>query len=231
MTWTNLSPMIRKLPDSNPVHNGPLRRALCLVAAVLCLTAAGAGSLRAEITAKSFIQTLGNTALLELSGDGLTPVQREEKFREMFHENFDVPRITRFALGRYARRVTKDEMTAFSGLYEDLAVLTYAHLFAAYGGQGLAVKKQLGGAGDKFVMVVSEIAAEEGAEPARLDWQVRVSDTGYSVVDIRVEGVSMAIAQRDEFTSVLDKNKGNMSVLLSELTVKVEKLRADRSGE
>ena len=181
-------------------------------------------------TAVAFIRGLGDTAIRELAPDDITPAQREAKFRELLRANFDLPRITRFVLGRYARRVSHTEMERFATLYEDIAVLTYAQLFAAYQGHVFAVNRQLGRPGDKYVMVISELKEASGAAAARLDWQLLVRPDGYSVVDVRVEGVSMAIAQRDDYTAFLDKNDGDIAALLAQLSRAIDKLRAERAG-
>ncbi len=141
-----------------------------------------------------------------------------------------MPRITRFVLGRYARRASDADLAAFQALYEELAVLTYAQMFASYAGHVFKVTKQLGAPGDKYVMVVSELSEANGKLAARLDWQLLIDRDRYAVVDVRVEGVSMAIAQRDEFTAFLDKNGGNMSALIKELDRKVKKLRDGRAA-
>lgn len=181
-------------------------------------------------TAVQFIRDLGNTAIRELAPNDISPAQREAKFRELLQANFDLPRITRFVLGRYARRVSGTELKEFESLYEDIAVLTYAQMFASYSGHIFTVNKQLGAPGDKYVMVVSELKEANGAPAARLDWQVLVAKSSYSVVDIRVEGVSMAIAQRDEYTAFLDKNGGDMSALLKQLKTAVDNLRDGRDS-
>jgi phospholipid transport system substrate-binding protein len=174
--------------------------AVAVVLALVLLPAALAA--QAEGAAAGFIRTLGDTAVRELAPDDITPSQREAKFRELLHANFDLPRITRFVLGRYARQMF--------GLYE-------GHVFN--------VRKELGAPGDKYVMVVSELSESGGKLTARLDWQLLVRGSGYAVVDVRVEGVSMAIAQRDEFTAILDGNGGDMAALLEELADTVRKLR------
>jgi phospholipid transport system substrate-binding protein len=223
--------MIRRTHSRNNRNKGLVHHILGAAAAGLLLTAAlAAGPARAAETAVTFIRALGDTAIRELAPNNITPKQRETKFRELLHANFDLPRITRFVLGRYARRASDAEMAQFKTLYEDLAVLTYAQMFAAYAGHGFKVTKQLGQPGDKYVMVISELTEANGALAARLDWQLLVETTGYAVVDIRVEGVSMAIAQRDDFTAFLDKNKGDMSALLKELAGKVQKLRDSRTA-
>lgn len=224
--------MIRRTSSWNSRSKGPRRHFLSVAAAGLLLTAAlaVAPARAAEETATAFVRALGDTAIRELAPDDITPKQRETKFRELLHANFDLPRITRFTLGRYARRASDAEMAKFTTLYEDLAVLTYAQMFALYAGHSFKVTKQLGAPGDKYVMVVSELTEKGGALAARLDWQLLAGTAGYAVVDIRVEGVSMAIAQRDEFTAFLDKNKGDMSALLKEIAGKVQKLRDGRTA-
>jgi phospholipid transport system substrate-binding protein len=221
--------MIRWTSRRHSRSNRLPRVILGAAAAGLLLTASPAADpARAEETAAAFIRALGDTAIHELAPNDITPKQREARFRELLHANFDLPRITRFTLGRYARRVSGPDLARFGILYEDLAVLTYAEMFALYAGHRFAVTKQLGRPGDKYVMVVSELAEANGTLTARLDWQLLVKKGRYVVVDIRVEGVSMAIAQRDDFTAFLDSNNGDMSALLEELAGKVQKLRDDR---
>ncbi len=209
--------------------SAPLPRLLHAACAGLLLVLLAAPARGAE-TAVAFISGLGDTAIRELAPNDITPAQRETKFRELLHANFDMPRITRFVLGRYARRASDADLKAFQTLYEELAVLTYAQMFASYAGHVFKVTKQLGAPGDKYIMVVSELSEASGKLAARLDWQLLVDRDRYAVVDVRVEGVSMAIAQRDEFTAFLDKNGGNMAALLKELDRKVKKLRDGRAA-
>ncbi len=199
-------------------------------AGLLLVVLPAAATVHGAETAVAFIGSLGDTAIRELAPNDLTPAQRESKFRELLQANFDMPRITRFVLGRYARRASDAELDAFQTLYEDLAVLTYAQMFGSYAGHVFNVTKQLGAPGDKYVMVVSELSEANGALAARLDWQILVGRNSFAVVDVRVEGVSMAIAQRDEFTAFLDKNNGNMAALIKELEAKVKKLRDGRAA-
>lgn len=216
-------------PLCNP--DRALRRVLFLALAVPWLMVSlGGDPARAGGSAATFIRMLGETAIRDLAPDGISEQQREKRFRELLLENFDVPRITRFALGRYARRVTREDMQKFASLYEDLMVLTHAHMFAAYAGQGFKVKKELGAPGERYVMVVSEVSNPDGTFAARLDWQVLVKRNGFAVVDIRVEGVSMAIAQRDDFTTFLDRHNGDMAVFLRELEDRIRRLREEREA-
>jgi phospholipid transport system substrate-binding protein len=221
--------MIRKVRSRCRSHSLRWRPARAAAAVfVLLLAAPAAESAISAESADAFVSILGDTAIRELAPDDITPAQREAKFRELLRANFDLQRITRFVLGRYARRISEDEMEKFRGLYEEMAILTYAQMFASYQGHVFKVTKKLGGSDDKYIMVVSELSEADGTLAARLDWQVLADSGAFAVVDIRVEGVSMAIAQRDEFTAFLDKNGGDMDALLEELAGKVRKLRDKR---
>lgn len=180
-------------------------------------------------TVAQFIRNLGDKAILQLADPAISDNEREERFRKLLNANFDVTRICRFVLGRYVRNISKDEMAEFRRLYEDIAVLTYAHLFASYAGEGFKVKREIGDPGDRYKMVLTEIQPANGRPPIKLDWQIKIEGASYSVVDIRVEGASMAITQREEYTAVLDKNGGDIADLLAQLRNKIAKLRSDRT--
>ena len=204
---------------------GLRRRAVLHISAVFLAVALLPSPAAAGEPVGSFVKKLGVEAIESLVGDDLTAEQREQQFRKLLRKGFDVKRISRFTLGKYLRKVTPEELKAFSALFEDMMVLTYSGIFAAYSGQKLVVKKTVGAPSDRYAMVISEIRSSDGTLPVRLDWQVRVKNEHYAVVDIRVEGVSMAIAQRDEYTSFLGKNKGDMSLLLDKMRDRIAALR------
>ncbi|MBE9554850.1 MAG: ABC transporter substrate-binding protein [Proteobacteria bacterium] len=216
---------------SNEFMSGLSRRRAI---AILGATALAAGSVRrpalAGGTVAKFIEELGDKAILQLADSGISSGERESRFRTLLRDSFDVTRISRFVLGRYVRKITKEEMAEFRQLYEDIAVLTYAHLFASYAGQGFKVKREVGDPSDRYKMVMTEIQPGDGKPPVLLDWQVKVNGDSYAVVDIRVEGASMAITQREEFTSVLERNGGDIADLLDQLRAKIAKLRAKRGN-
>lgn len=205
------------------------RQAISAGGALLLAPALGRIALGATGTVAKFIEQLGDKAILQLGDPKISDDEREERFRTLLRENFDVPRITRFVLGRYARKVSDQQFAEFRKLYEDIAVLTYAHLFASYAGQSFKVKREVGDPGDRYKLVITEVVPGNGKPPVKLDWQVKVNGGNYSVVDIRVEGASMAITQREEFTAVLDRNGGDIGDLLTQLENRREKLIAERS--
>ena len=53
--------------------------------------------------AADFLSNLQERAIAELGDDSLNNDQKEDRFRALFNESFDVPAIGRFVVGRYWR--------------------------------------------------------------------------------------------------------------------------------
>ena len=77
--------------------------------------------------------------------------------------------------------------------------------------------------GDKGTIVDSNILRDP--QPAvRVQWRVRQRDGHLKIVDVVVEGVSMAVTQRSEFASVIRKRGGQVSGLIEDLRAKLTTL-------
>jgi len=161
----------------------------------------------------ALINQLVGQAINVIVDKNSTQAVREQKFRTLLQTGFDIPRISRFVLGRYWNAANDDQRKQFSELFEDWIVRTYAARFGQYTGE----KIQLVGTrneGPTTTVVVSQFVSPSGAPPAKVEWVVRkTGDNNYSVVDVSVEGVSMALTQRDEIAAVADRNGGTVDGL------------------
>jgi len=203
--------------------------ALRVAAATLLATAALAPvPAAASGPVGTFIQGLADEALNQLSPDNISQEEREKRFRQLLRANFDLQRIARFVLGHHARQAGPDQMHEFMALYEDLMTLTYARLFAQYSGETFAVKRVTESEGGRYAMVMSEVRLPSDKDTVALDWQVLTEGDRHAVVDLRVEGVSLAVTQRDEFGAVLDRHNGDIGALLDNLRSRIAKLKEHR---
>ena len=78
---------------------------------------------------------------------------------------------------------------------------------------------------DALDMIVETLISREHQEPAMANWRLRLTDGGFRVIDLLVEGTSMAIAYREEFTSVIAQNGGKLQGLLEVLQNKVTQMQ------
>jgi len=190
-------------------------------------------SVRAEKSpdqAASFIQDFGNRVIINLTEEGLTTEQLQDRFHKLYTEGFDSQSLSRFVLGRYWKRATKEERAEFLTLFNKFVIQTYSSKFRHYSGETFAVTGVQTDDNDIFI-VTSEVLQPAGAPPITLIWRVVHSDVGFLIYDITVEGVSMAITQRSEFASVIRNGGGKISTLIVALSKKTKELSRKNTGE
>jgi phospholipid transport system substrate-binding protein len=167
-----------------------------------------------------FIRALSKEAVTSLTGSEVDSRGREQRFRELFTENFDVPRIAQFVLGLYWPRATPAQRTEYLKLFEDFIVKSYAKKFGEYSGEEFKTGQVVRMTATDSV-VSSQIKPGE-KPPVRVDWRVRANDTKYKIVDVLVEGISMSVTHRDEFASVIRSQGGTVAGLIDALKKKTQ---------
>ena len=166
-------------------------------------------------TAEDFVNKMASDAISFLGNSGLSEVQKKKKFRQLLTRSFDMSTIGRFALGRYWRTASAEQRKEYNKLFRNMIVDVYSRRFGEYEGQKLEVRGSRKD-NDKDVTVKSFIVPEVGSE-IQVDWRVRYKNGQYKVIDVMVEGVSMALTQRSDFSSVIQRGGGEISVLLAHL--------------
>jgi phospholipid transport system substrate-binding protein len=195
-----------------------LRRSL-VTAAFVVLGGALAPAIPASAAADpaALISNLGKRAL-EVLGKNTTPAQRVARFRELLREDFDVPGISRFVLGRYWKVATEEQQAEFVKLFEDYIALAYSTRLAEYTGENFKVVGSRPNADG--AVVTSEILRQAGAPPVKVDWRLTGHNGVYKISDVSVDGISMAVTQRSEFASVIQHNGGQVQGLITMLREK-----------
>lgn len=192
----------------------PARLVIAIGVAVIAFSFMRPSAAQAE-TASEFVAKLGVSAIEVLADQRISDDTRVKRFYSLLEEGFDFPLIGRFVLGVHWRRATAQQRAEFGVLFEQYLVNTYASRLGSYGGETLRVKGERSDA-NKDTIVSSEIIQKRG--PAiRVDWRVRGSAGAYKVVDVIVEGISLVITQRDEFSSVIRREGAGVEGLLVQL--------------
>ena len=195
-----------------------IRRVAATGAVILVLTILAVAP-RAQVSAdpRAFVGSLGARAI-EVLGPSVPPQQRQARFRELLQNDFDVPGIGQFVLGRYWRAATPQEQQEFLQLFQEYVVQAYSARLGEYGGAPFRVTGSRP-AGDE-VVVTSEIA-RPGAPPIQIDWFLINRGGALKITDVYVGGVSMKVTQRDEFSAVIQRNGGQIGALLVQLRQKI----------
>ena len=177
-----------------------------------------------------FVQSLAEKAIDTLTGERLSQGEREDRFREILRDHFDLNAIGKWVLGRHWRAASGPERDEYMALFEDLIVKTYTLRFREYSTERLAVSDTTTRTAHDAI-VHSELIRPQGAPPVRIDWRVRAPNGHLKIVDVVVEGVSMSQTQRSEFGSVIRRHGGNVGGLLAamrDITARAEAANASR---
>lgn len=196
-----------------------VRRSFLTAVLILVAAAAAAAVPAAAATDPAvLISNLGNRAL-QVLGKGTPEPQRVARFHELLREDFDVPGIARFVLGRYWNLASEEQRVEFTKLFEDYVARAYATRLAEYAGENFKVtgsRREADGA-----VVSSEILRPSGAAPIKVDWRLTAHNGDYKIADVSVDGISMAVTQRSEFASVIQHNGGQVQGLIATLREKM----------
>jgi phospholipid transport system substrate-binding protein len=144
-----------------------------------------------DTAAGAFLESLTHDVFAKLTDPSLSQTEKERDLRSLFRQNFDVPAVSRFVLGKHWRKASTAERQDFVDAFEEMNSRQF-----------LAIKVQQNAAKPSLSFVSTKIGQSEG-EPISAVWRIRNNDGQYKILDIVVEGVSMAITLRHEYGTVV----------------------------
>ena len=172
----------------------------------------------------TFVADFTRKGLNEILMANIPNAEKQKHFREMFTTYFDIPGIGRFVLARYVKAASPDDLAKFNTLFEDIIIYTWSRRFSEYNGQTLQVSgQQPDGEG---MLVKSTINGANNTHYA-LDWRLRKRPDGLKILDIVVQGVSMAITYRQDYSTVISQT-GSFAGLLAQMEKQVAELKAQQ---
>ncbi|MEX2648051.1 MAG: ABC transporter substrate-binding protein [Alphaproteobacteria bacterium] len=180
------------------------RRAVLAGLMAATLPVGRARSDEGEEQARRLIEALAGRALTTLRRGDIGLKQRESEFRAILGDGFDLDFIGRFVMGRHWRNATATQQEEYLALFREFVLMAYAARFGGYQGEAFVVVGARR-ASDKDVVVATEVTSPNGS-PIGADWRVRVVDGRPRIIDVAVEGVSMALNQRQEFDAVVARH-------------------------
>lgn len=159
---------------------------------------------RADITdnARAFVSENGDEMLGIL--DKPAGKQRREDFHDWLRDTFDLETLASLALGPYRQGATPEQIAAYNEAFADYIVVTYEARFDTFTGYSFKVGQARPMNNDD--VAVRTAISDPSGNPVAVDFRVRQGDGGLQVIDVAVEGLSMLKTQRDEFSSVIQRN-------------------------
>lgn len=165
--------------------------------------------------AREFVETLADRAIEVWKDPTVTEQGREEAFRDLLYDAFAVDFISRLVLGRHYRTASEEQIETYTDLFPEYIIRSFTGRLGNYNDQNIEVQGTAP-AGTRDLFVRSRLVTPNSkGDPIQADWRVRNIDGEFKIVDVKIEGVSMAITKREEFSSIIAK--GGFDELFEEL--------------
>jgi len=198
------------------------RRLFLLLPLLFLLPGVHPASATTKAGAIQHIQLLGEQAFASLQRSDMSLEKREAILADILSRGFALPLIARFVLGRYWRRATPEQRDSYVELFGQFVIKSYSRHIGGFAGSSFDIV----GAeaiGKSDFLVTTNLRRKSGPS-FKAGWRVRLIDGKHKIIDVIVEGISMAVTQRQEFASVL--KRGGVERLLQILSAKVGRMPA-----
>ena len=170
----------------------------------------------------SFVQETADRA-----SEALNKRQSKEKKMEILKtiakETVDIKGIGFYSLGKHRKNMSDQKKEEYLEIFNKYFLKTFSSRLAEYTDPRIRVDSQKK-LSDKYTMVSSTLLATEDKPEVKIDWRVVTKDPNNPlIIDVVIEGVSLAKVQKEEFNSIIQSNDGDVNALLKNLKLFVEK--------
>ena len=159
-----------------------------------------------------FVQSTVNRAAKTLSAN-LTKKERIEKLKEIASDTVDISGIGYYTLGSFRKKINDEQIEQYNLLFEQYFLKSFSSRLAEYSNPEIEVisKKKIN---ENYTMVSSILVSTEKRPEVKIDWRVYTKNPNNPKIrDLIIEGLSLARTQKEEFSSIIQSNDGDINVL------------------
>ena len=165
---------------------------------------------------KQFIQEIVDQAK-KILVDTNSPEYKSEKLTEIALATVDIKGVGLYTLGSYRKGLTEEQKKEYTILFKKYFLKTFVSRLTDYSEPKIDVvsaeKKN-----EKYTIVSSILLATEKRAEIKIDWRVYTKDPNKPLIrDLIIEGLSLARTQKEEFSSIIESNDGDINALFSKL--------------
>ena len=163
-----------------------------------------------------FVQSTVNRASQILSKN----ISKEEKINQLksiAKETVDIKGVGFYSLGSARKNLNDSQKIQYSKLFENYFLKSFSSRLAEYTNPEIEVndKKVLN---KNYTIVNSLLVATSERPEVKIDWRVYTKDPENPLIrDLIIEGLSLARTQKEEFSSILNSNDGDINALFKTL--------------
>ena len=148
---------------------------------------------------------------------------KTKKLSEMALKTVDIKGIAYYTLGSYRKNLNEEQMNKYLNLFEKYFLKSFTSRLTDYSDPKIEVRS-VDVINPKYTIVKSLLLATDKKPEVKIDWRVYTKNPDKPLIrDLIVEGLSLARTQKEEFTSVIESNNGDVSKLFVTLQEFIDK--------
>ena len=165
-----------------------------------------------SIEADIFVQSTVNRAS-EALNNKFSKKEKISKLKEIASQTVDIKGIGFYTLGAYRKTITENQIKKYESLFEQYFLKSFSSRLAEYSNPEIEVisKKKLN---KNYTMVSSILVSTEQRPEVKIDWRIYTKNAENPLIrDLIIEGLSLARTQKEEFSSIIQNNNGDINAL------------------
>ena len=161
---------------------------------------------------KQFIQEVVDEAKQVLVNTN-SKEYKTKKLSEMALKTVDIKGVAYYSLGNYRKTLNEEQMKEYLVLFEKYFLKSFTSRLTDYSDPKIDVLS-IEVLNPKYTIVKSLLLANDKKPAVNIEWRVYTKNPDKPLIrDLIIEGLSLARTQKEEFSSVIESNNGDMNKL------------------
>jgi len=138
---------------------------------------------------------------------------KEKKLSEIALNTVDIKGIGYYTIGSYRKKMSEEELKEYEILFEKYFLKSFTSRLSDYSDPKINVMSA-DILNPKYIMVHSLLLGTSQKPEVKIDWRIYTKNPDKPLIrDLIIEGLSLARTQKEEFSSVIESNNGDVTKL------------------
>jgi len=148
---------------------------------------------------------------------------KTKKLSEMALRTVDIKGVAYYSLGNYRKELSDEQLKEYLSLFEKYFLKSFTSRLTDYSEPKIEVLSTEV-LNPKYTIVKSLLLATDKKPAVNIEWRVYTKNPDKPLIrDLIIEGLSLARTQKEEFSSVIETNNGDITKLFITLKEFIDK--------
>ena len=142
---------------------------------------------------------------------------KTKKLSEMALRTVDIKGVAYYSIGKYRKNFSEEQLKEYLVLFEKYFLKSFTSRLTDYSDPKIEVIS-IKVLNPKYTLVKSLLVATDKKPEVKIDWRIYTNNPEKPLIrDLIIEGLSLARTQKEEFSSVIETNNGDVIKLFDTL--------------